>query len=200
MEFEQILAAHRARYPLMEPRDYGKLAYQSEFGAEHLAADEALVKQRLLEEWEGVPRGTKPAVPEDIGGGLCRFYLYDEEDKNLAVDILVKLFILTAKEWRGSRDGLEEKLSALAKLPVPGMREWLAEYRAQGCPPVRHSDAFRAAYHPHYRLLKEEYALYFPVLLMLAALLVVGFVFFLIRKLGSVPETGTAIELYQEEK
>ena len=171
MEFEQILAAHRARYPLMEPRDYGKLAYQSEFGAEHLAADEALVKQRLMEEWEGVPQGTKPAVPEDIGGGLCRFYLYDEEDKNLAVDILVKLFILTAKERRGSREGLEEKLSELAKQPVPGMTEWLAEYRAQGCPPVRHSEGYRQAYEPRYRLLKREYARFFSVLLETAKVL-----------------------------
>lgn len=155
----------------MGPRDYGKLAYQSEFGAEHLVTDEAVVRQRLLEEWESVPPGTKRIPPEDIGGGLCRFYLYDTDDKNIAIDILVKLFILTAKERRGSKEGLEEKLSKLAELPVPGMAEWLEEYRAQGCPPVRHSEEYRQAYAPSYRLLKWEYARFFPVLLETAKVL-----------------------------
>ena len=165
MEFEQILAAQRERYPLMRPRDFGKLAYQSEFGAEHLVADEAQMKSRLEEEWDSVPVGAAYHPPEDIGGGLCRFYLNDIEDKNIAVEVLVKLFILTAKERRGSGEGLEEKLSALEKLPVPGMKEWLSEYRSQGCPPVRHSEEYRQAYAPCYRLLKWEYARFFPALL-----------------------------------
>lgn len=40
-------------------------------------------------------------------------------------------------------------------------------------------------------------ALYLPVLLAVCALLAVGAVFFLIRKLGAVPETGNAVELYR---
>ncbi len=123
LEFEQILAAHRERYPLMQPRDYGKLAYQSEFGAEHLISDETAVFERLLEEWNSVPVGTEYRAAEDIGGGLCRFYLNDTDDKKLAADVLVKLFLLTAKERRGSGEGLEKKLSELEKLPVPGMKE-----------------------------------------------------------------------------
>ena len=171
MEFEQILSAHQTRYPLMQPRDYGKLAYQSEFGAEHLAADEATVTHRLLEEWNSVPTGKEYLPPEDIGGGLCRFYLNDIEDKALATKVLVKLFLLTAKERRGSGEGLEKKLSELEKLPVPGMKEWLAEYRTQGCPPVRHSEEYRQAYAPRYRLLKKEYARFFPLLLETAKVL-----------------------------
>ena len=171
MEFEQIITAHRERYPLMQPRDYGKLAYQSEFGAEHLLSDEEAVSARLLEEWNSVPAGTEFRPFEDIGGGLCRMYLWDAEDKNLAAGILVKLFILTAKERRGSGEGLENKLSQLEKLPVPGMAEWLCEYREQGCPPVRHSEEYRQAYAPRYRLLKREYARFFPILLETAKVL-----------------------------
>jgi hypothetical protein len=43
-------------------------------------------------------------------------------------------------------------------------------------------------------------ALFLPVLLALAVLLVCGGVFFLVRKLSAVPETGTAVELYREKK
>ncbi len=40
-------------------------------------------------------------------------------------------------------------------------------------------------------------ALYLPVLLAVCVLLVVAVVFFLIRKLGAVPETGNAVEVYR---
>jgi hypothetical protein len=40
-------------------------------------------------------------------------------------------------------------------------------------------------------------ALYLPVLLAVCALLIVGAIFFLVRKLGAVPETGNAVQLYR---
>ncbi len=42
-------------------------------------------------------------------------------------------------------------------------------------------------------------ALYIPILLAVALLLAVGSVFFLVRKLGAVPETGNAVQLYRGE-
>ena len=41
-------------------------------------------------------------------------------------------------------------------------------------------------------------ALYLPILLAVGALLLAAAIFFLIRKLGAVPETGNAVELYRE--
>ena len=40
-------------------------------------------------------------------------------------------------------------------------------------------------------------ALYLPVLLAIAVLLLFGAIFFLVRKLGAVPETGNAVQLYE---
>lgn len=170
-EFERILQAHLARYPLMEPQDCGKLAYQSHFGPEHMISDEGAVLGRIREEWEQRPASAPDRPPEDIGGGLCRFYLNQEVEKDLASQVLVKLFYLTAKKHIPKPDGFADKLSILEKLPLPGMREWLADYRAQGCPAVRHSEVYREAYAPHYRLLKKEYAAAFPALLETAKLL-----------------------------
>ena len=42
-EFERVVRDHGARYPIMLPQDYGKLAYQSEFGPAHLITDERAV-------------------------------------------------------------------------------------------------------------------------------------------------------------
>lgn len=171
MEFEKIVAEHTARYPHMTPRDYGKLAYQNAFGPEHLMTDEGGVYERLLEEWNTVPAGIFRREPEDIGNGLCRFYLYDTPQKELEAQVLVKLFSLTAKTHQGSASALEENLKMLESLPVPGMKQWLESYRCEGCPPVRHSGEYRKAYSPRYRLLKREYARFFPALVETARVL-----------------------------
>ena len=170
-EFERVVQAHSVRYPLMEPRDYGKLAYQSHFGPEHLIADEGEMLRRIREEWERIPPEQPYRAPEWIGGGMCRFYLNHDVEKDLAAEVLVKLFCMTAKEVSAAAEDFGDKLSELEKLPVSGMGAWLEEYRKMGCPPVRHSEGYRKAYDPHYRLLKTRYAAVFPALMETAKLL-----------------------------
>lgn len=162
-EFTKVLQEHRARYPLMEPQDYGKLAYQSEFGPEHLIEDPAGVLDYIQAERSLLSGRQERKEPEWIGNGMCRFPLEalgDHQDEEL----LAKLFCLTAKERTGTEAGLGAKLEQLSELKSDALTRWLSDYRTKGCPPVRHSETFRRAYQPHYRLLKEEYASYFPVL------------------------------------
>lgn len=168
--FQTILSAHLARYPNMAPADCAKLAYQHRFGPAHLISDEQAALTALRQEWEQVPTGSPHRPPEDIGNGLCRFHLNDIPEKDLGAYILVKLFILTANEYAAGEGELYGELSALEKLPLPGMEEYLRGYRERGCPPVRHSEGYRLAYAPSYRLLKWEYARLFPVLLELGKL------------------------------
>ena len=158
--FDQIVRAHAARYPRMGPQDYGKLAYQSEFGPEHLIRDRDHVRV-MLEQELAVSAG--PAIPpEPIGNGLCRFHLEGLDAD--AAPLLLELFCRTAAEHQGTREGLEARLAVLEALTVPGMDAWLARWRAEGCPAVSHSQTFRGAYAPHYRLLAEPYARFFPAL------------------------------------
>lgn len=51
-ELQEIVALHRQRYPLMEPADYGKLLYQSEFGPEHMVDSPERVLEQITREWE----------------------------------------------------------------------------------------------------------------------------------------------------
>lgn len=154
-EFEDILRAHRVRYPLMEPQDYGKLAFQSEFGPEHMIADPEAMLRYLIQEWKALGPHRQPILPEPIGNGLCRFHLGACTEEQLP--LLAELFCRSAREHKGTREGLEKRLGALRGLSVPGMAEWLEQYEADGCPMVRHSQAFRDAYGPHYRVIKAEY-------------------------------------------
>lgn len=169
-DFLTIARTHAARYPLMEARDFGKLAYQSEFGPSHLrnsgqTSQERVLTALLSEEAEG------PAQPpEPIGGGLCRFHLSGDLSPVNDLPLLGRLLLRTMWETEGTEEGLRAKLDRLRALNIPGWEDWLAEYRRQGCPVVSHSEAFRNAYHPHYRVLRLDYAGFFPALLRLERL------------------------------
>ena len=186
--FLQILHQHAARYPLMTPTDYGKLAYQSEFGPGHMISDKQAALSRLLEEWQVIaaapgsagtglcperrqiaggdaPSHAAAPTAEPIGDGLCRFHLNGDYNPAQAAPLLTELFSRTALEHTGTKEGLAGKLSLLGGLSVPGMAQWLKQCQGEGCPPVHHSTVFREAYHPHYRVLDCDYANFFPALL-----------------------------------
>ncbi len=168
--FLQIVRDHRARYPLMQPQDYGKLAFQSEYGPKHLAGRIDEVFSALEEECGRLPAYVCPEDPEEIGGGFCRVPLsagWSEQEKK----IFAKLLILTAEECRGSTEGMKKKTDCLLKLQIPGMDAWIDRWNRQGYPVVHHSEAYRSAYRPHYRLLQKAYAGYFPLFTEIAQLL-----------------------------
>ena len=173
-EFQKIVREHAVRYPLMQPRDFGKLAYQSEFGPEHLIADREQVLPGILKEWETIRAGGKNSAPENIGNGLFRFPLTGEYRPEKAAPLLAELLFRTAQSVCGTETGMERRLETLRAFPVPGMEPWLAEYRRSGCPPVSHSETFRQTYHPHYRLLHAEFACFFPALLAVSGLVETG--------------------------
>lgn len=166
-DFAHILEEHRARWPLMEPRDFVKLAYQAEFGPEHLLTDPRQLAERLLAEWSAVPADAPVRPPEPIGGGLVRFHLNhipDPEALAQAAGLLAQLFVLTARAHTGTAEGLMEKLALLRTLDVPGMEAYLTQYTAVGCPAVHHSDTYRDAYAPAYRLLPTDWANWFTAI------------------------------------
>jgi len=170
-EFGEILNRHLQRYPGMQPQDAGKMAFQCEYGPEHMISDPGQVLRYLQEEWQGL-HGRPPVPAEPVGGGLCRFHLTDEYTAETAAPLLGKLFLLTARERRGSGSaaGLLELLGAAAVSGLPGMEAWIRDYREKGMGAVHHSSRFRELYDPHYRLLLTQYAGFFPALYRLAAL------------------------------
>ncbi|MCI2057516.1 MAG: hypothetical protein LKJ86_10325 [Oscillibacter sp.] len=172
--FDTILQDHQERYPLMQPQDYAKLAFQSEFGPEHLVkAEDSQPFFRLMEEWNAVK--SDALLPwEPIGNGLCRFHLSAQNCSPAAAALLAALFAHTAQKHSGTSAGLDTRLNAVRALHISDMDSWLDRYAAQGCPPVHHSAEFRQAYQPHYRVIKQTYADYFPALLEIQKLVDLG--------------------------
>lgn len=162
---QQILLDHFKRYPAMTPNDFIKLLYQSEFGGGHLIADPARALARLKNELETMGHETPAPALEPIGGGLMRLHLQHIAALGLRPETANGLF-LCACEPRGTMDGLNAKLDLLAATfpDMPDLPEAIADYRAAGCPAMSHTETYRAAYNPAYRLVPESAALFLPLL------------------------------------
>lgn len=160
-ELERVLERHARRYPKMEPTDAVKLIYQNEFGGGHLIPDEARAQAFLRREYAGVVHDPSSVRSESIGNGLCRVHLAALEPEE--VELLGKRFCRSAEGIRGTVERFEQKLECLRRMTRAGyfgfgeeqLEAYLAQYRKVGYPPVSHSEAYRRAYHPAYRIVKE---------------------------------------------
>lgn len=155
-KFIDIVHEHEKKYPAMQPRDYLKLAYQSEYGPAHTIGDSAYTYLHIKEELLTISGDAAPAGPEDIGDGFVRYplsLLHGEKD----ITLLASFVIRTAEEHIGNEEGLSRKISVLLTLDLPGMELELKKWKEKGFPPIHHSKAFCDCYNPHYRLIKKEY-------------------------------------------
>lgn len=162
---KEILLAHARRYPMMEPTDAVKLLYQSEFGGGHMIRNEAACLDRLTTEYVGTSQRQDLPLLESIGGGILRVHLAALDAHGYAPQELGRDFIRSASLPRGSLDSFRSKLSLLEDMTRSGLmpfsydalRQYLREYEAAGFPAVSHSESYRQAYHPAYRVVHEDH-------------------------------------------
>lgn len=176
---KELMRTHLTKYPKMQMVDIVKLLYQSEFAGGHMITDMADSLSRLICECRHLPPRNSDAAFEDIGGGLYRLYLGAMPALGLDPQTVNSLFAATANTVKGSPERLGEKLNEFLACCQNGTFPFNAgeaeacirDYRAQGCPPVSHSEAYRAAYAPAYRVVKAAYCRYLEVFRRIDALL-----------------------------
>lgn len=162
---KDILARHFAEYPAMGPQDAVKLLYQMEFGPEHMIRDEKKSLEMLRQEMAQLrPReGTEPLY-EPIGNGLCRLNLRPCLQRGIPAEDIHRLFCQAAGSTQGDKRHFRELLGELEEMaegdetPFEAIELdiFLIPYRDRNCPPLHHSEAYRAAYAPAYRLAPQK--------------------------------------------
>ena len=169
--FEQQLA----RYPKLHVQDLVKAMYQSEFGPGHFVDENGPGREYLrreLAECTAVQRECANVFVEPLNGGHVRVHLNAMAQHGLSEETLFRLFALSGQEQRGDMQNFWARLDALevqidaGELPVDAAeaKAFLAQYRAAGCPSTHHSEEFRQAYAPAYRVIRAEYANALPLL------------------------------------
>ena len=164
-----VLSCHAKRYPLARPEDFVKLLYQNEFGPGHLITDGKAAIERCVAEWEATTFDANLPLCEDIGNGLVRVNLA-ALPKEYPISSLIADFIVTAQTHRGSMERFRKKLQVLHmfvaehELAFSGIAfgDFAIPYEMAGCPMVSHSEIYREAYSPAYRVVRKDLLSYQP--------------------------------------
>lgn len=154
------LADQARRHPALRPRDAIKLCYQAAYGAEHLLPDPAAAREYLRRELNACAADAAEPLYEEISPDLCRVNLRAWKARAYPEDALLALFLQACAPRPDGAARLTALLSDVAALCAQGLlpfelAQWQAEltdYRRQPPHAVHHSEAYRAAEHPCYRL------------------------------------------------
>lgn len=164
---DQILTNHLARTPAMQVQDLYKLLHLAALGSDHAIHDEKMARGWLDRELDEMGAGPDDPLLDPLSpdGQILRVHLrpYLQEGKDIAA--LLRAFILTANDWRGSTEKLKEygattcRMADSGLLPFLGeeIRSFFAAMEAQGFPAVHHSDVYEQHYHPAYRVVARQF-------------------------------------------
>ena len=179
---DTYLNTHILTHPALCPQDAVKFCYQSAFGGGHLITDVTRAAEYLKRERASLT--PDPAIPltEPLGGGLVRLNLASTAAVSLSDAAILRVFAASAAHVLAREDNVKrfsDLLTALeqttADQQTPFSREELAayldEYRAAGCPMVSHTEQYRTAYAPAYRVIEEQYVRLLPLIDRIEALL-----------------------------
>ena len=162
---ETLIRVHFERRPLMRAKDAYKLLYQGVFGVGHIMGDESWAW--LKAEAEGLDLEEQPNEPllEEVSadGSMVRVSLRPYMRRGLPLERLFSAMKETVGFGGSQRDFLEawtlfKTLASSREFGVDDSEiEALDEgLRSEGCRPHHHSNAYREAYHPAYRVVRRE--------------------------------------------
>lgn len=158
-------------HPAMQPQDVLKLCYQAAHGAEHLLADPARAREYFDREFAAVPPDASIPLAEDISRDITRISLGAWKAAALPPDWLFRMFVRTANA-PVNHVSMADCLAEAASICAPAMPGWddaLSAWQREGMPAVHHSEAYRAAERPAYRIVRRSYRVLLPILMQLAA-------------------------------
>lgn len=155
-EMKRCLIAQKKRYPLMNEEDVVKFAFQGMLGVGHLIRSEEDAMKRLQEEMDGLePNNDEPYI-EKISPDWLRMNLRAAKAREIKESDIAYMFCQSAQRKPLSftrqnvynfcvkLDGSERMKQAAAKTLD---ENWLPS----------HSQQYRDAYHPVYRVLHKDY-------------------------------------------
>ncbi len=154
------------RYPQATLQDVYKTCFQDFFGAEHLLKDTAMAHNYLLSEIAACKDENLSAMPDYEPTGFrhrfTRVNLSLIHAGQLSESELFSRFVEAAGTNNAFSDNWSEEWQRIEKIALEVHPAWTdtilqaaLQFAASTASPVRHSEAFRNAYHPHYRIVRK---------------------------------------------
>lgn len=165
----ELLISHYKTYPKLQLQDLFKFLFQSSFGCEHMISSPENVINYIRREYETLSHKDAP-LTEPLDGEYYRVHL-SCLNNGLSADTLGGLFFLSAKKEEAGKEDLLNKLDITKSLICEGLLPFsltefekaAAEWEGAGYPAIHHSEVFREAYHPAYRVIAKQYIPFLPL-------------------------------------
>ncbi len=160
----QRLAEHYKNYPKLQIQDVFKFLHQSALGCEHIVSSLEKATEYIKEEYgRGVAENN--IFVEKLDGDYSRVYL-SCMDYGVSAEALGEMLFLSAKKEIDGQSKLKKKLNIAEKMITENLlpfnidefREAVQKWEKEGFPAIHHSEIFREAYKPAYRVVSDKYA------------------------------------------
>jgi len=162
---EALLKEHVQRRPLMVATDVYKLLYQGVFGVGHILG--AGARARLMDEAEAISLTDHPEEPliEAVSpdGSMVRVNLRPYLRRGLPLESLYEAMLKTAEiegdpdefleAWDIFKELIEDGKTSINRSDVEALDRAIEE---EGVRPHHHSEAYREAYYPAYRVMRRD--------------------------------------------
>ena len=163
------LAVHLERHPEAGAADVYKFLHQGVFGPGHMIPDRTAAGRFLDAEIETLePVDRDEPLCEGLGGSpaMVRIHLRPFREAGFDVEVLIGLFVQSANQITGDPEVMNRALLDatrwLESVEQTGLADELEilrrEYEPQGFPALHHSDRFRTAHDPAYRVVLRDLA------------------------------------------
>ncbi len=155
--FPMYLMEQVKKHPSMQPQDVVKMCYQAAYGAEHMLLDPDRARTYLEAEYATVTP-QEGDLYEAISPTVSRVNLAVWKQRGYPLAPLFQLFLSASSRGATPSGGLETYLQIVeGRMDVlPFSREtwqnFITIYRQADYPPVHHSESYRDAEHPAYRI------------------------------------------------
>ncbi|MEA3440004.1 MAG: hypothetical protein U9R58_06950, partial [Chloroflexota bacterium] len=148
-------------------QDIYKLVHQAALGSEHALTDIDAAREALNHELSEIVQAHDEPLIDEISadGHIVRVHLRSYSMMGGDPVELLDAFVRTAEEYKGSVDRLRqywaivERMAESGDIPYPleALRMLFAEMEAKGFPAIHHSQKYKQAYKPSYRVVAREF-------------------------------------------
>lgn len=166
---DEMVKNQLSNYPKSRLLDIYKSCFQDFMGAEHLVGDTLSVRRYLeyeLQQVEGDSLMSWYAEPCGLQGRYVRVSLRVVQEGLVSLDQLLSAFIRSAngsvrpsvEVWKTEWEKIVGQIDEM-RLGLPYYdddRRFIADVLAQGKYAISHSPDYRAAYRPHYRIVRRD--------------------------------------------
>lgn len=162
-----LIEQHLERYEKLAISDIYKLLHQVALGSSHATDSKENIHALLEKEVSMLEDGPNEPLVDPISpdGKLARIHLRPYIASNYSLSALSNAFHKTANEHQGSTDKLEKFCDCFVELSATGYPQlsyrdiaaFIKKVKIDAYPTVRHSETFRLAHQPAYRIIHLDF-------------------------------------------